>query len=292
MPNSLPTNAGKTNSDAGTDDPKQSILIDLGTLVDKFNALIASTSLAPLALYNLGLGLGTKVEAAGTPDKLQVSFATLAKSGAYTILAADRAKVVYGDTTATAYSFAFDPAATLGTDWFGYVVNSGTKDLTLDPNAAELINGATTLVLKPKDMALILCDGTSIYALISRYDALYSKAADVLEAGYGALFEDLGNSTTDATPTPNFNNSNFGKYDINGAHAVTIQLPTEITGQTRGTYLLDVTVSSAGSSWAWIAGYTKAADSADFDTTNGVTNRIEITLNGTGAAYYHVRKIA
>ncbi len=54
-----------------------------------------------------------------------------------------------------------DAAATLGDGWNVLYQNSGTGVITIDPNASETIDGATTLVLNPGEGCLINCNGTS-----------------------------------------------------------------------------------------------------------------------------------
>lgn len=53
-------------------------------------------------------------------------------------------------------------AATLGNGWSALVKNStATADVTIDPNGAETIDGASTLILRPGDARLIVDDGTN-----------------------------------------------------------------------------------------------------------------------------------
>lgn len=83
-----------------------------------------------------------------------------------TILAeADRASLI--DITSGTFSQTFTAAATLGSGWFCYIRNSGTGTITLDPNSAELVNGAATLAVKPGQTVLVQCDGTGLYALVT-----------------------------------------------------------------------------------------------------------------------------
>jgi len=52
-------------------------------------------------------------------------------------------------------------AATLGDGWAIGYRNDGTGVITLDPNASETINGATTLDLYPGESCTIVCDGSN-----------------------------------------------------------------------------------------------------------------------------------
>lgn len=83
-----------------------------------------------------------------------------------TILAeADRSSLI--DITSGTFSQTFTAAATLGSGWYCYIRNAGTGVITLDPNSAELVNGATTLAVKPGQTVLVQCDGTGLYALVT-----------------------------------------------------------------------------------------------------------------------------
>ena len=76
-----------------------------------------------------------------------------------TILAAgDNGTLI--DITSGTFSQTFTAAATLGSGWFCYYRNNGTGVVTLDPNAAELIDGAATLIMYPGDARLFQCTGT------------------------------------------------------------------------------------------------------------------------------------
>lgn len=88
------------------------------------------------------------------------SFAYAAKSGNYTALAADSLAVLRFTAAAT---LSLTAAATLGSSWRVKVI-AYNGDVTIDPNASETINGATTLILKSGQTADIVCDGTGFYA--------------------------------------------------------------------------------------------------------------------------------
>jgi hypothetical protein len=70
MAKSFPADAGKTNIDQGTDDPKQA-RSELADLVDKFNT--TKGVLAPLAAMVVGDGLTVTDEGAGNADTLSVT---------------------------------------------------------------------------------------------------------------------------------------------------------------------------------------------------------------------------
>lgn len=78
------------------------------------------------------------------------------KTGAYTVVSADRGKVL--DCTGT-WTLSISSAATLG-DGFSFAIrNSGTGAITIDPNLSETINGMTTFVIGGGDFVIVYCDG-------------------------------------------------------------------------------------------------------------------------------------
>jgi hypothetical protein len=85
-----------------------------------------------------------------------------AKSGNYTALAADNNAFHRYSATAT---IALTAAATLGADWH-YSAMADGGDLVIDPNASELINGATTLRVPDGSLVYVICTGTAFYAVI------------------------------------------------------------------------------------------------------------------------------
>ena len=89
------------------------------------------------------------------------------QSGAtYTILASDRGKTVRGTGTA-ATTFTTPAAATVKAGWWCYIENALTgasaaaKKLTVDGNASETVDGATTIVTYPGDLRILFSDGTN-----------------------------------------------------------------------------------------------------------------------------------
>jgi hypothetical protein len=87
-------------------------------------------------------------------DTSSVKFAT--KAGSYTAVAADN-NAIHRFTAAATLSLT--AAATLGSSWNYTVIASG-GDVTVDPAAAETVDGATTLVIPNGRAAMILCDGS------------------------------------------------------------------------------------------------------------------------------------
>lgn len=81
------------------------------------------------------------------------------KAANYTALAADNATFMRFTAAAT---LSLTAAATLAAGWWMVVVADGA-DITVDPNASETIDGATTLLVRNGSSALIICDGTAFF---------------------------------------------------------------------------------------------------------------------------------
>jgi hypothetical protein len=81
------------------------------------------------------------------------------KAGNYTALLNDNNAVHRYTATATV---SLTAAATLGTGWHYTVIADGA-DITIDPNGAETIDGAATLVIPNGQSEVIICNGTAFF---------------------------------------------------------------------------------------------------------------------------------
>jgi hypothetical protein len=86
--------------------------------------------------------------------------ATVTRNTGFTAIAGERGYVYRCLAPLTA---SFEPAAVLGNGWH-CIIDAVGGTVTLDPNAAETINGAATLPVVQNAMVLVYSDGVSLFA--------------------------------------------------------------------------------------------------------------------------------
>jgi hypothetical protein len=99
----------------------------------------------------------------------------------------------YIDVTSGTFTQTFTAATTLGAGWWCYIGNSGSGNVTLDPNGSETIDSLTSFVMYPKEVRLVLCNGTSFKSVvINTFDlTLTSTTSITIPPGYQKLSFDM-----------------------------------------------------------------------------------------------------
>lgn len=125
---------------------------------------------------------------------------TVPKSGAYTVLPADRGKVL---NCSGNFTLSLSAVSVLGDGFMFAVWNSGSGTITLDPYLAELIDGAATKAITAGQFAVIYCSGTAfssvgsvtvpVTSVFGRTGAVTLTSGDVTGAlGYTPVQADPG----------------------------------------------------------------------------------------------------
>ncbi|WP_426033347.1 hypothetical protein [Cypionkella sp. TWP1-2-1b2] len=118
----------------------------LTALRDFLSGLLGADGLSATALATIGaLGSGY-----------------VAKTTAYTVVAGDKGKVIDANGT---WTLSLPAAATAGAGFSLAVRNGAAGIITIDPNAAELVNGATTALVAPGQTILLACTGAAWISL-------------------------------------------------------------------------------------------------------------------------------
>jgi len=118
---------------------------------------------------------------------------SLAKSAAYTVVAADRGKVI---TCTGTFTLSIAAAATLADGYYVAVWNTGAGTITIDPNGAELIDGAATKALTAGKLAVLYCNGSQFVTVGSIATGAGSGLdADLLDGQHASAFSKNDGST-------------------------------------------------------------------------------------------------
>ena len=124
------------------------------------SSTIPITDIAMNSMKLTGLAVGTAAADSVRYDQLAVAKKVLTASrSSDTILAASD----FGTLILATSSFTqtITAAATLGAGWWLEYRNDGTGVITLDANASETIDGATTITLQPAESITLFCDGSN-----------------------------------------------------------------------------------------------------------------------------------
>lgn len=162
-------NSGGTIATVAAGEQWQVYLYDTSTVaggwrVFRFGASTATVQPSSLA----GLGLTTT----GSTLSQSTPVTTFNTTGA-TVSSSNRAGLfVWTGSGSGTLNLASAP--TLGSNFFCMIRNSGGGALTVDPAGGELINGQSTLVLRPGDSVMAVTDGSVWYTVGFGQDAVFA----------------------------------------------------------------------------------------------------------------------
>ncbi len=174
-----------------------------------------------------------------------------ARSSNTALVGSDIGKLI--DITSGTFTQTFVAAATLGPNWYCTVRNSGTGDITLDPNGSELIDGLTSYVMYPGEARLIMCDGTGFYSLVmaSFYKVFTTTGPFVKPPGYNRFQGLLWGAGGGGNAGYGGNGGSCVPFDLSAADFAASQTFTVGAGGAVGsaggvTSLLSISSGSAG----------------------------------------------
>ena len=236
----------------------------------QYGASASATNAAALA------GLGIKAIATTLNQSMPVStFNTN-----YTTGSSDRAKVLVWNGGAGTLSLTSAP--TVGADWFVNVRNSGTGDLTIDPNSSELINGGATLILAPGDSCIVVTNGTQFWTIGFGQSSVYAftvLSIDVSGSGdYTLSIAELNRTAYIFTGT------------LTGNRDIIVPTTTQqywVSNQTSGSFTLGVKTAAQSPAVTVASGarailYCDGTNVVDADTAT-IAIPVAIAQGGTGA---------
>jgi hypothetical protein len=112
-----------------------------------------------------------------------------AKTAAYTVVAGDLGTVIHA-TAGTPWTLSLTAAATLGSGFWFELRNNHTGVVTVDPNGAETIDGASTASFAANDAAIVWTNGTAWYTIGKK--AVFSFPVSAKSVDYTLVAGDNG----------------------------------------------------------------------------------------------------
>lgn len=140
------------------------------------------------------LRLVKKAVKATFPGMAGAAWRVQGKAGAYTVIATDNMTAL---NCTTALTLTLTAAATLGNQHIFFVVANG-GDVTVDPNGAETINGASTLTVSDGTTAIVFCNGTLFLAAVATaQSSVITTQGDIIRGSSSGAAERLAVGAAD-----------------------------------------------------------------------------------------------
>lgn len=155
------------------------------------------------ALSNMHLFLSGVLGTAGTQAAAQAAMGAilgagrLAKTAGYTVVAADRGKVI--DCTSGSFTVSLSDAGSLGDGFAVAIANTGAGTITIDPFSSQLVDGSATKSLSPNQMAV----AAVVNGKWLTVGGVTLPAASTSQAGIVQLVDSVGSTSTTTAATPN-----------------------------------------------------------------------------------------
>jgi len=200
--------------------------VGVGTVITGPNRLQRTTIVASSnAGAAVNWGAGTRKIRCGMPAANSPRNAVESRTANTQLAQADFAKTII--ITSGTFSQMFAAAAALGDGWWCQYRNTGSGTVTLDPNGAETIDGATTVTLSPGEGCVIACNGTSFFTVGRVHTVLNTGSTTALALGTSGGTQVQVTDTPSASRSVTLTGSNGGNPTISvsaGNLAITPQL--------------------------------------------------------------------
>jgi hypothetical protein len=223
-------------------------------------------------LFGTDGAIGTAMTTLGVPLN-----DTIAKTGAYSVVAGDRGRLFLCSGT---WSLTLLAAATAGDGFCIGVRNTGTGTITLDGNLSETIDGATTLAMTAGQSLLLVCTGAAWYTVGLSSAAGGSDMADAAQSSTYTC------STTETTVFQ-LDITLAATADVFIDASCRVELQTASAATVTGTVYvyLDATLLNSVTLTEPIN-----ADSADFQTMFAQAFVVEAVASGSHSIYLKAKR--
>lgn len=216
------------------------------------------------------------------------------KTGTYTVLLADRAKLI---NCSGSFTLNFDNATNLGSGWYCYVRNTGSSDITIDPYSSQTIDSLTSGIIEAGDTYMILCDGSNLSSIkISPERPHYITTSQTWTCPIGIYSIDVelwgaggsGGVTTSASVFPCGSSGSYSRKKIPLAPGTTKNITIGIGGAAIPAGTVSATAingnnggaSSFGSDITCGGGYGAVASATFSKTDSAISSGGDINIEG------------